>query len=538
MPDTVSPLQLVVAYHFVVALYAVPLDEQSLLGDIIALHPGAWQTVRNHNVATPRMNDTSDTTAEGLEKIINELGEGVVLLNADGGIEWANEAALALHDCHTPDQLGATVADYEQRFQPCDDNGSPLDSKRSPMARLLAGESVNEALFALPRASDGHGRRILSASGLTLGDGVAGGPQRALVLTDVTATREAEDRFTRAFMANPAPALILRLHDSRFIQVNPGFLEMTGYNRDDIIDKPWRDLDLLHDAEQRDTAIRALDTQQPFDRQESAVDTRNGHAKSVLVAGQPIELGGDSCMLFTFTDLDHRKQIATQLRETEKGLDKAFRMASVPMLACRQQSLDIIAINDAFATTTGCNTEDAAGRSLKGIGLDPDRQTLRELAELRVHGDSIRNREIQWQTRDGDTFNGMLWAEPVIFHDEASLLMEVLDITERKRSEADLAAAIDAVMQDTSWFTHTLMEKLAHVRQPQSHPGELDRLTAREKEILQRMCQGQTNKRIATTLQLSDNTVRNHVANLYSKLGVNDRSSAVVWGRERGLGNY
>ncbi|MGH8154887.1 MAG: hypothetical protein ACREP0_06585 [Rhodanobacteraceae bacterium] len=34
------------------------------------------------------------------------------------------------------------------------------------------------------------------------------------------------------------------------------------------------------------------------------------------------------------------------------------------------------------------------------------------------------------------------------------------------------------------------------------------------------------------------NTVRNHVASLYAKIGVNRRSAAVVWGRERGLAAF
>ena len=41
---------------------------------------------------------------------------------------------------------------------------------------------------------------------------------------------------------------------------------------------------------------------------------------------------------------------------------------------------------------------------------------------------------------------------------------------------------------------------------------------------------------IAARLGLSRNTVRNHVARLYAKIGVNRRSGAVVWGRERGMG--
>jgi DNA-binding CsgD family transcriptional regulator len=39
---------------------------------------------------------------------------------------------------------------------------------------------------------------------------------------------------------------------------------------------------------------------------------------------------------------------------------------------------------------------------------------------------------------------------------------------------------------------------------------------------------------IAERLGLSPNTVRNHVTRLYAKIGVNRRSAAVIWARERG----
>ena len=46
---------------------------------------------------------------------------------------------------------------------------------------------------------------------------------------------------------------------------------------------------------------------------------------------------------------------------------------------------------------------------------------------------------------------------------------------------------------------------------------------------------GETDKQIGSDLGLAPNTVRNHVAALYKKIGVNRRVAAVNWARERGL---
>lgn len=55
------------------------------------------------------------------------------------------------------------------------------------------------------------------------------------------------------------------------------------------------------------------------------------------------------------------------------------------------------------------------------------------------------------------------------------------------------------------------------------------RLTAREQEILERITAGDSNKEIARTFDLSLHTVKRHVANILTKLGVSSRVQAATW---------
>jgi DNA-binding NarL/FixJ family response regulator len=61
-------------------------------------------------------------------------------------------------------------------------------------------------------------------------------------------------------------------------------------------------------------------------------------------------------------------------------------------------------------------------------------------------------------------------------------------------------------------------------------------LTEREREILELMAQGLSNRVIANRLVLSLKTVQNHVSHIFSKLQVADRAEAIVRAREGGLG--
>jgi DNA-binding NarL/FixJ family response regulator len=62
-----------------------------------------------------------------------------------------------------------------------------------------------------------------------------------------------------------------------------------------------------------------------------------------------------------------------------------------------------------------------------------------------------------------------------------------------------------------------------------------DGLTVREIEILKLVANGMANKQIAFRLKISEKTVRNHVSNMYEKLGIYDRSQAVLYAVRKGL---
>ncbi len=62
-------------------------------------------------------------------------------------------------------------------------------------------------------------------------------------------------------------------------------------------------------------------------------------------------------------------------------------------------------------------------------------------------------------------------------------------------------------------------------------------LTDREREVLTLMAEGLNNTDISRRLFLSDKTVRNRVSTIFAKLGVADRSAAIVRAREAGLGS-
>lgn len=62
-----------------------------------------------------------------------------------------------------------------------------------------------------------------------------------------------------------------------------------------------------------------------------------------------------------------------------------------------------------------------------------------------------------------------------------------------------------------------------------------DGLTPREVEILKLVAIGLANKQVAYRLEISEKTVRNHISNIYEKLGIQGRSHAVIYAAKKGL---
>ena len=107
-----------------------------------------------------------------------------------------------------------------------------------------------------------------------------------------------------------------------------------------------------------------------------------------------------------------------------------------------------------------------------------------------------------------------------VTHDELVKAIEVVH-----RGESSLHPAIAKKM----------MKGFVHMAEGKSDMPKAVGLTRREKEIIEQLCQGASNKEIAERLFISEKTVKSHLRSIFEKLDVSDRTQAVAYAFREGI---
>jgi DNA-binding NarL/FixJ family response regulator len=95
-----------------------------------------------------------------------------------------------------------------------------------------------------------------------------------------------------------------------------------------------------------------------------------------------------------------------------------------------------------------------------------------------------------------------------------------------------LVNALRTVYQGGNWFSRTAFARLHEIS---AEGNALADLTDRDRSVLDLIAAGKNNKQIAKQLSIAEQTVRNYVSRIYSKVGVHSRVELVVWARDHYL---
>jgi PAS domain S-box-containing protein len=241
---------------------------------------------------------------------------------------------------------------------------------------------------------------------------------------DVEERSTADDRFAKAFHANPHAAVITRLSDGIFLDVNERWLAMFGYARDEVIGRTVVDLNIYVTLTDRAEMLARMARDGKVRDFECSARAKNGDVLHIGVSAEPIETAGDDCLIAIARDITELKRA----EEANRNLSHASRLAVLGELTASiaheiNQPLGAILMN-----------AEAAARL-----LESDSPSLEEVRNILadIRSDDVRASETIRHIRRLTRKNELLIDEPI---DLNEVTVEVLDLVapEARRRQVSL----------------------------------------------------------------------------------------------------
>ncbi|MEZ4637044.1 MAG: PAS domain S-box protein [Caldilineaceae bacterium] len=198
----------------------------------------------------------------------------------------------------------------------------PRDRDRL-VSGLIAHGQVNN-LEAQFRLKDGSVVRGLMSAKVILLDGE---PHTLSVTRDVEErwrmedARDSEELFRTAFRTSPDSIQIARLADGLIVDVNEGFTKLCGFTREETIGKSSNDIDIWHDAADRDQLVAGLAAHGEVHNLEAKFRMKNGRIVRSLMSAKIITLHGEPHILSISRDIERLKGMEDALSESNQRLE-------------------------------------------------------------------------------------------------------------------------------------------------------------------------------------------------------------------------
>lgn len=183
------------------------------------------------------------------------------------------------------------------------------------------------------------------------------------------AQRESERRFSALFETSPVPIAVTRLRDSRIVDVNPAWLEATGFTREEVIGRTPLELNAWVHADDRQRLLAMLRDQGRVLNFEFPIRHRSGVVVDVLLSAERIAVAGEPHMLSLAQDITERKRAEELVRERDAFTQAILNSVSSHIAVVAPNGV-IVAVNDPwrrFAIENGTEPGQPARNTEVGV---------------------------------------------------------------------------------------------------------------------------------------------------------------------------
>ncbi|AHL76042.1 histidine kinase [Stutzerimonas stutzeri] len=314
-----------------------------------------------------------------------------------------------------------------------------------------------------------------------------------------------EAKFSALFQGSPDPIALSRIRDGTFLEVNPSFTAVFGWEGRDIVGRSAPEVGIWRDETQRQALYQQLSRDQHLENVEAQFCTQTGRVVTCVVSSRFIRIDRRLCIVTTFRDITKRQQAEAALKVSEAKFAMAFHSSPDAIIISERRSGRLIEVNEGFYRLSGYRPEEAIGRTSAELGIWPVEQRQQILERLERDG-RVTNWEMVGQDRHGRPKHIEVSVEPIALNDVDCLLLSARDISQLKAAHAQIhhlayhdpltnlpnrALLMDRLTQQTSLHKrHNLrgallfldLDHFKHINDSLGHPvgdGVLKMITAR-----------------------------------------------------------
>jgi len=257
----------------------------------------------------------------------------------------------------------------------------------------------------------------------------------------VDALRQSERRFSIAFHESPTPTIISSVGDGRYVDVNRSFLNMLGYEREEIIGRAAFDLGIWAEPEARFRIVEKLQREGRLRDEPLRLKTKTGEIREVLTAARIIKLHGHNLILSLFQDMTERNRTEQRLRESEQRYRDFFRTSRDCVFISSPEG-DWLDFNDAAIELFGFADRSELMRS-KIQNLYEHPKQREELLLQIAHAGFIKDYPVTMRRKDGSVVETLITS--VGCRDETGSLVQhqgtIRDVSRQRALERRLHQA-------------------------------------------------------------------------------------------------
>ena len=233
---------------------------------------------------------------------------------------------------------------------------------------------------------------------------------------------ESEKKFRKIFKISPDAVSISQLEDGKYIEINDGFTNITGYTPREIIGKTIRDIDIWVDKYDRIRLLKIIKKEGSVKNFSTRFRIKNGKIIHSSMSANIIKMNGIDCLLTVTHNIEDFIKVNEALQQSELKFRKAFKTSMDAININRIEDGKYLEINKGFTAITGYTEEDTLGKTSLEVGIWADEKELEELEKLLEANGSVYNFQAHFRTKNGKIIHGLMSANIVSINGTPCLL--------------------------------------------------------------------------------------------------------------------